>query len=429
MTSKWRWLLLQLTRQLWFRAALLGLLGVATALVSVWAERFVPWELPRTLGTGAVERVLDILASSMLAVTTFSLSVMVAAYAAATSNASPRATRLLMHDATTQNVLATFIGSFLFGLVGIVTLSAGAYGERGRGILFLVTLVVIAIVVVTILRWIDHLSRLGRVGETTDRVEAATAAALTERARYPCLGARRLEPDAAAPPSAAIIRAAAVGYVQHVDVAALSALAERRDCEIQVTVVPGSFVHPAAPLARLVGGEPPDEACEAAARTAFSVGDERSFDQDPRFGLVVLGEIASRALSPAVNDPGTAIDVVGRAVRVLWGWTQRAADPPEEIAHPRISLPPLSVDDLFDDVFTPIARDGAGLIEVQMRLQKGLAALAAAGDERMAAAARRHSDLALQRAGAALGFEPDRLRLREAAEAAGLRRPAHLVGR
>ena len=99
----------------------------------------------------------------MLAVTTFSLSTMVSAYSAATSNVTPRATKLLMEDSTTQNVLATFVGSFLFSLVGIIALSTGAYGDGGRVVLFASRSCVIGLIVVTLLRWIDHLSRLGRV--------------------------------------------------------------------------------------------------------------------------------------------------------------------------------------------------------------------------------------------------------------------------
>ncbi|MCY2449393.1 DUF2254 domain-containing protein, partial [Klebsiella pneumoniae] len=93
----------------------------------------------------------------------FSLSIMVTAYGSATTNVTPRATRLVVEDVTTQNVLATFIGSFLFSLVGIIALSMGAYGERGRVILFIVTLVVIALILITLLRWIQHLTSLGRV--------------------------------------------------------------------------------------------------------------------------------------------------------------------------------------------------------------------------------------------------------------------------
>ena len=172
MISKWQWLLAQLTRTLWIRATLYVVLALAAALLAVLIERLLPGPLPVDIGADAVDRILDILASSMLAVTTFSLSVMVAAYSTATSNVTPRATRLLMQDTTTQNVLGTFIGAFLFSLVGLVALSTGAYGESGRVVLFAITLLVIALIVVTILRWIDHLSRFGRVGDTTEPTPA-----------------------------------------------------------------------------------------------------------------------------------------------------------------------------------------------------------------------------------------------------------------
>ena len=124
----------------------------------------------------------------MLAVTVFSVSTMVAAYGAATSNVTPRATKLLMEDNTSQNVLGTFIGAFLFSLVGIIALSTGLYGSQGRAILLVVTVGLIALIAVTILRWIDYLSRFGRLGETIQRVEEATWKAMKTRLAHPYLG-------------------------------------------------------------------------------------------------------------------------------------------------------------------------------------------------------------------------------------------------
>lgn len=167
MTSRWVWHLSKITRRMWFRASLFSILAVLTALVAIGLAPYIPSDLPTKIGADAVDNILGIIASSMLAVTTFSLSTMVAAYAAATSNVTPRATRLVMEDTTTQNVLATFIGAFLYSLVGIIALSTGAYGSTGRVVLFVVTAGVIVLIVVTLLRWIDHLSRLGRVSETT----------------------------------------------------------------------------------------------------------------------------------------------------------------------------------------------------------------------------------------------------------------------
>ncbi|CUR47721.1 hypothetical protein BN2364_3280 [Alloalcanivorax xenomutans] len=411
MFSKWQWLLVQFSRALWVRATAFAILAVATSLLAIIGQRWLPPDIPVSIGAEAVDTILNVLASSMLAVTTFSLSVMVSAYSAATTNVTPRATRLLMQDTTTQNVLATFIGSFLFSLVGLVALSTGAYGEGGRVILFLVTLVVIVIIVVTILRWIEHLSRLGRVGETTDRVEQATCAAIIQRAANPALGGKPFSPDQPIPDQALPVYPTLVGYIQHVDVEALAQWAEQNDAEIYLTALPGGFVHPARPVAWLIGATDDDA---SSVREHFTVDDERSFDQDPRFGLVVLSEIASRALSPAVNDPGTAIDVIGRAVRVLHHWHTQRGEADDTVRWPRIRVPLLDEREFFDDLFNPIARDGAALLEVQIRLQKAFEVLASYGGS-FRASARLHARLALARAEQALALERDRAELQELA--------------
>ena len=178
MLSKWQWLLSQLTRTLWVRASLFAVLAIVTALVAIPIQNMFTGSLPYSVGSDSVGSILNILASSMLAVTTFSLSVMVTAYGAASTGATPRATQLVRQDTTTQNVLATFLGSFLYSLVGIIALSTGLYGENGRLILFLVTIAVVIIILATILRWIEHLSVLGRVGETITRTEKAASVAL-----------------------------------------------------------------------------------------------------------------------------------------------------------------------------------------------------------------------------------------------------------
>ncbi len=166
---------------------------VFTALLAVAVSPYIPQDLPTKIGADAVDKILGIIASSMLTVTTFSLTTMVSAYSAVTTNVTPRATRLVMEDSTTQNVLATFVGSFLFSLVGIIALTTGYYGDRGRVILFVVTIGVIILIVVTLLRWIDHLSRLGRVTETTQRVEQAAIESLKAWLETPHLGGNRLQ--------------------------------------------------------------------------------------------------------------------------------------------------------------------------------------------------------------------------------------------
>lgn len=415
MESRWIWKLSRIARRIWFRAALFSVLGVFTALLAIIASPFIPDDLSATIGADAVDNILSIIASSMLAVTTFSLSTMVSAYAAATSNVTPRATTLVMEDSTTQNVLSTFIGSFIFSLVGIIALSTGAYGDEGRLVLFLVTIGVVGVIVVTLLRWMDHLSRLGRVTETTERVERATLAAMEARRERPYLGGQPLiDVTANVPSTARPIHFSSIGYTQHLDVSALSSLAHEGGGRIYVRAVPGKLVDPTTPIAWAEGLTQEDQ--ESAIRGCFTIGETRSFDQDPRFGASVLAEIASRALSPAINDPGTAIDVLSRAMRILTVWSTPVEQSDSDgVVYPNVYIPPVELADLFDDLFTPIARDGAAIVEVGLRLQKTLKLLSQLPDRRYVANAERHSSEALERAEIALSLEADRCRLRQVA--------------
>jgi uncharacterized membrane protein len=75
---------------------------------------------------------------------------------------------------------------------------------------------------------------------------------------------------------------------------------------------------------------------------------------------------------------------------------------------PGVFAPALDVDDMFDDIFGPIARDGAGIIEVGVRLQKALCLLGRGSDPAFTAAAVKHSELAVKRAELALKLEEDK---------------------
>lgn len=409
MTSKWHWLLQQMTRKLWFRTSLFAILAVLTALAAVVLKAFIPPSVAGLIGTDAVDKILGILASSMLAVTTFSLNIMVTAYNAASSSVTPRATRLLVEDSTTQNVLATFIGSFLYSLVGIIALSMGAYGREGRAVLFFVTLLVIVLIIITLLRWIQHLAQFGQLGETTQRVEDATHNTLRARTDNPLLGANEWQAQPISTSNATAVSAQEVGYVQHIDMQALAAYADAHALSIFIARQPGEFVYPAQPLLWLSPAQPDFHA--EALIAAFTLQPQRSFEQDPRFGFCVLSEIASRALSPAVNDPGTAIDVIGRGVRLLSCWPRQVAH--ATVSYPRLFIKPIQASDLFDDFFMPIARDGAAIIEVQIALHKALTALAMFNPLAFSTCAREHAAQAVARAEQALQSEHDKARLRK----------------
>lgn len=276
-SSRWAWLVTQVTRRIWVRASLFSVLAVITAMTGVIFGPYIPGDLSGRIGADAVDHILGIMAASMLSVTTFSLGTMVAAHAAAANNVTPRASQLISEDTTTQTVLSTFVGSFLFSLVSIIALSTGAYGSRGRVILFAVTLAVITLVIVTLLRWIDHLSHLGHVTETTQEVEAVTADAMRAYKKYTNRGCCPVVANLTAKAHGNAIYARKIGYVQHVDLAAIAKAAKAASTSVFITAAPGKFVDPSIPIA-WTATQAPDLDEEAFCRY-FTIGDARSFDQ------------------------------------------------------------------------------------------------------------------------------------------------------
>ncbi len=395
MTSRYIWQLHEIFKKVWVRVITFTLLALLSVVLARVLAPYLPDAIALKIGEKTVEDMLSILTSSMLAVTTFSLAIAVSAFAAATESATPRATILLQEDRTTQNVLATFLGAFLFGLVGLIALHAELYSEAGRVVVFLFTAMVIGLVVVALIRWIGHLMEFGRMGDTLDRVEKAARASFTERLENPFFGGRpQTEP---VPEDCVPVVSMETGYIQHIDMRKLQKCADKMDTKIYIRCLPGTFVHRGDVLMSVAADEVTDEAADAM-RRAMTTGSRRTFEGDPRFGFIVMTEIASKALSPAVNDPGTAIEVLGRQTRILSDWRDR---PDADVQFSRLIVPPITPADVLEDAFRPIARDGAAFVEVQIRLQKSLAALAKVVPEAYALPASKMAEDALERARAA----------------------------
>lgn len=401
-------------RKLWVRTSVFAVAGIAVVAITPLVSPFLPEWLAKIEAANAIESILSILASSMLAVTTFSVSIMLTAYAAASGSGTPRAVTLLKEDVTSQMVLATFLGAFLFSLFALIGIRSNVFDASGRVVLFFATMWVTLAVVLALVRWITHLTNFGRLIDTIDRVEATAIKAMKSRVESPFLGGVPLDDHSE---DWIAVYPETSGYLCHVDMPALQKLAETAGEGgplVRLEVLPGSFVYRKRVLTRLspriLDGKAGEE-CLETARHAFTIASARTFDQDPRFGLSVLSEIAERALSPAVNDPGTALDVLGRQFRVLELWSARDAGKEPEFA--LIAVPGLSMQDLLEDAFSGIARDGAGVISVQLRLQKVLAALAHSVPAAFADSALRLSDRALAEATGASLYPEDLRRIEQ----------------
>lgn len=397
MSDRLRFLINRIRERLWIKPLVMSVLSTAIVfLVKTVDTREIGLLVP-AISQASIETLLTIISASMLMIATFAVASMVAAYASASNTATPRSFSLVIADDVSQNALSTFLGAFIYSVVALIALENGYYYKAGRFALFVLTLMILAMVIVTFVSWVDRIARLGRLKGTIDKVEVATVAAFQRRRRAPTL---RGAPAGRHVNGGQVIYGGAIGYVQRVEVTALQAYAEKLRVRITLAALPGTFAAPGRALAYVTAdaGDLSDIDTSWIAK-AFLIGDDRQFEEDPRFGLIVLSEIAGRALSRAVNDPGTAIYIIGVFVRLFALWSEPVEEGDTQTCEcDRVEVPEISLRDMFDDAFTSIARDGAGTIEVAGRLQKALESLASIGDVAMRDAAIHHSRMALARA-------------------------------
>jgi uncharacterized membrane protein len=428
MFKLWLWLK-DRSNRLWVVPMLTALLAVGLAFAAKWVGSF--WLATRLpdIQTETIDDLLTVITSSMLAVATFSLGILVSALSSSATSATPRATELLMGDDDTRGVIGVFMASFTYAVVAKTALGVGYYDVPGRFVLFVSTLAVLAYVVFRLLLWVKTLSTLGRMNDTVARIERVSRKTLKAHVKRPRLGAG-VPPDTPhiGTHTGTAIRAQDTGYLCHLDMSGLQDVASKADCTLHVHVRPGSFVGPDTVLAtasrykipmsmrEVNSNEAPPAPDAKAVRDCFVLSTTRSYDQDPRFCLIVLSEVALRALSPAVNDPGTAIGVLATLTKLVVEVDRAMVEQASEaeaagIEFDRLTLPDLNIRTLVADSFAPIARDGAGMLEVSVSLQKMLALIARNASEPLALEARLQSRQAMERGLAALSHPDDRRQL------------------
>lgn len=289
--------------RLWLRPALYCLLAVGTVSFAAESAHLLPGEVEFIdVSVDTTKSLLTIIASSMLAVATFAISIMVSTYNTALSSTSPRAFEIVVSDTSTRQAISSFIGAFIFAMVGLIGVSFSYFGSSGRAVLFLMTVAVFLWVVGTLVYWIDHVTRVGQLRHTVgcigDRVTTLFARHLADlraasdsraHAKIP-EDALRIEPR----------EAGVVASVSHDHI--LSVLGEG-DWSAEVLVAAGDGTRPGLPV-MWVRGKELDDAARARLLGGFDISAFANLDQNPGMGFRVLGEIADRALSPASTTRG-----------------------------------------------------------------------------------------------------------------------------
>ncbi|MET4101130.1 putative membrane protein [Roseovarius sp. MBR-78] len=408
--------LLEFCRQLWLRVSLYAVVAVIAAAVAILLEDRIPSGLRDRVTPEAVMPILTILASGMLAVSTFSLNVMLTAHNAAAGKTTPRVYRVLLADTTTHKALAAFIGAFVYALTAIILFKAGIYPAASSVLVLGFTVAVVVLVIVQLLRWIHHLSGMSSLDATLDTIETEARGCLERVRRHPALGGSVMTAGTVIPTGAQPIHATATGHVQTIDTPRLHAMLAARGAQgaqgalVYLRVRPGDYVVAGETIGQATGL---DEAARRTVAGHLVVAAHRNFAQDASYGLLLLSETSARALSPGINDPGTAIAVIARLEKLLLDWAH-ATPAPGGPLFPQIFLPDASRHAMIENAFAQTARDGAGQIEVAERLRAALLRLSGAPDPALAEAARAMAGRALEHAEVTLRLESERARLRAA---------------
>lgn len=369
--------------KIWVRCLLACIIATSAFFGGPYFQRFLPDSFDRIVSKDGLANILEILASSMLAVSIFSLSILVQAFSSAANNASPRANSIMMDNASSNNALGTFIAAFLFSITGLIGIRSNYYNDEILNLLFILTIGLIALIIIVFLSWIDQVVKLGRVRTTIGFVEKALHDAIDTRinsAAHLCSSIAELQ-DRGSFEFPIFFKK--LGHIQYIDYEDLKDITLEEDIDILLDCYPGSFV--TASAAKIFTRQPVSEDVKDKIRKTFVLDSNRTFSQDPRYGFIVLAEIALRALSPAVNDPGTAVDVMGAQLTALHRWIDQLAqlqrDDDEKAQageleksskYSRIYTRTIEGDDILEDIFGQLIIDASHNLIMTVRIRKAL---------------------------------------------------------
>lgn len=347
-----------------------GLSGLAV-LMPVGA----PGQGPHWLFPGepaAAQLVLSTIAGSMMTVVSVVYSILLVALSLASTQFSTRILQRFVRDRVSQNTLGLFIGTFVYCLILLREVQSAPVPRvpaQGVGVAVALALGAMAWLVF----FIHHIVRNIQANHLVDLI-AQECEAVLDAVFLTEVGPAAPEPAGwrALPPRRVL--ADRSGYVQIVDLDALSAVAEAAGGVCDSALAVGHFATGGATLATVYSPRALRAEEVDAVRGAFDLGPLRTMQDDAEFGVRQIVDIALKAISPAINDPSTAVTCIDHLSRILVRIAARP-DPPSTFALggvARVSLKATSFEAMVDLAFTQIRQYGKGDMAVGLRLLRSL---------------------------------------------------------
>jgi uncharacterized membrane protein len=362
-------------------------LGCAGALLSALEETvpglsaLAPTVLfPSQADPLVAQVVLATIATSMMTVVSIVFAILLMTLTLASMQFSPRIIVSFARDHVTQRTLGIFLGTFSYCVAALP--AARSVPRPFVPVLTVMGAMLLALACVAgLLFFIHHISQAIGVNHIVEKIATETEAIIDGLMREPRRRSLRLEAGLPEPSEReGAVSSDVSGYVRFIDIDRLVFLAKSYGVMVRIVRRVGHFVPAGVPLLMVSKGDRLSSDRCAELRGAFDLGPTRTLQQDIEFGILQIVDIALRAISPAVNDPSTAINCVDQLSRILIHFASREEaaslryDPPGTL---RVCIPWPGFDPLVDAAFDQIRLYSKADVAVSLRMLRALGDIAA----------------------------------------------------
>jgi uncharacterized membrane protein len=284
---------------------------------------------------------------------------------------SPRILISFVRDQGTQWTLGIFLGTFSYCVAALP--AARSLPHPFAPVVTVAGAMLLALLCVGwLLYFIHHISHSISVNHIVDRIARETEEVIDELMPYPRAG----HYETTAPMEAPLQQEFPVlnevsGYIRFIDTRRLLDFARQHHLRVRVIRPVGHFVPAGVPLFMVSRRARIDHAHAVALTGAFDIGPMRTLQQDVEFGVIQIVDIALRAISPAVNDPSTAISCIDQLTRILIRWLSRVPPDPVLSSPPhvvRVIVPWIDLDGLLNTAIEQIRAYATTDVAVSLRL-------------------------------------------------------------
>lgn len=372
------------TGSLWFTPLLMSLGAVVLAALCAALDQHLA-QFARQYAylyvgeADSARTVLSTVAGSIMTVAGVAFSVTMVALSLASSQFGPHLLANFMRDPGNQVVLGGFIGTFLFCLLALGTITAEGrdYAALAATVALLLTIFSLALLIY----FIHHIASSMQADVVIEQVATGLRRSLDELfpgRPDPDDTPERHRPAEFGAPEQQPVPVPRSGYLQAVDESGLIRFAAHHDLRLRLLHRPGHYVIEGDIMLTAIG-RPLDDGLITRLQNGFIIGGHRTAEQDPEFGIHQLVEIGTRALSSGINDPFTAIACIDRLTGALCRIGPRAVRPalrPDANGIVRLELDPVDFAGVVDAAFNQIRQLSGPLPAVSIRLMEALATIA-----------------------------------------------------